>query len=66
MNSIKNLKNISKKYREIQNYRKISDKEIIENFVDTIEVPSWVMDKDQNKFFNTFLKKLSIFSRNFI
>ena len=66
LNSIKNLKNISKKYREIQNYRKISDKEIIENFVDTIEVPSWVMDKDQNKFFNTFLKKLSIFSRNFI
>ena len=66
LNSIKNLKNISKKYREIQNYRKISDKEIIENFVDTIEVPSWVMDKDQNKFFNTFLKKLSSFSRNFI
>jgi len=61
LNSIKNLRNISKKYHEIQNYRKISDKKIIENFVDTIEVPSWVMDKDQNKFFNTFLKKLSIF-----
>ena len=43
-----------------------STKKIIENFVDTIEVPSWVMNKDQNKFFNTFLKKLSSFSRNFI
>ena len=65
-NSIKNLRKISQKYTEIQNSRKISDKKIIENFVDTIEVPSWVMDKNQNKFFNTFLKKLSSFSRNFI
>jgi hemerythrin-like domain-containing protein len=60
------LRKILRKYNEIQNSRKISDKKIIENFVDIIEVPSWVMDKDQNTFFNKFLKKLSSFSRNFI
>ena len=65
-NTIKNLRKILRKYNEIQNSRKISDKKIIENFVDIIEVPSWVMDKDQNTFFNKFLKKLSSFSRNFI
>ena len=66
INTIKNLKKISKKYHEIQISRKVSDKKIIKNFVDIIEVPSWVMDKNQNKFFNKFLKKLSSFSRNFI
>ena len=64
--TLKNLRTISKKYSEIQNSRKISDKKIIENFVDLIEVPPWVMNKDQNNFFNKFLKKLSRFSRHFI
>lgn len=66
LNILKNLGTICKKYTEIQNARKISDKEIIENFLDNIEVPPWVMKQNQNEFFNKFLKKLSNFSRTFI
>jgi GT2 family glycosyltransferase len=66
LNILKNFGKICKKYSEIQKTRKISDKEIIKNFLDIIDVPPWVMKQNQNKFFNKFLKKLSNFSRNLI
>lgn len=66
LNIIKNLRHVSKRYSEIQKTRKISDKEIIQIFLDTIDVPPWVMKQNQNKFFNKFLTKLSSFSRNLL
>ena len=66
LNILKNLRKICKRYSEIQKTRKISDKEIIQNFPDNIDVPPWVMKQNQNEFFNKFLKKLSTFSRNLI
>lgn len=66
LNILKNFKQICKKYSEIQKNRKISDREIITIFVNSIEVPPWVMEQNQSTFFNRFLKKLSNFSRTFI
>jgi len=66
LNILKNLRKICIRYSEIQKSRKFSDKEIIENFLDTIDVPPWVMKQNQNKFFNKFLTKLSLFSRTLI
>ena len=66
LNILKNLRKIFKKYSEIQKMRKVSDKEIIENFSDVIDVPPWVLKQNQNEFFNKFLAKLSSFSRNLI
>ena len=66
LNIIKNLRHVSKRYSEIQKTRKVSDKEIVRNFLDTIDVPPWVMKQNQNKFFNKFLTKLSSFSRNLL
>lgn len=66
LNILKNLKKISKRYSKIQQSRKISDKEIIQNFSDNIDVPPWVMKENQNEFFNKILIKLSSFCRNLI
>ena len=66
LNILKNFRRISKRYSEIQKSRTITDKEIIQNFSDNIDVPPWVMKQNQNKFFNKFLTKLSSFSRNLI
>ena len=66
LNILKNLRKISKKHSEIQQSRKITDREIIQNFSDNIDVPPWVMKENQNKFFNKILTRLSSFSRNLI
>ena len=63
---IKNLKKINQKYNQIQKTRKISDKEIIKNFQDEIQVPGWILNKENNRFFNKFLKKLSQMTRKCI
>jgi hypothetical protein len=63
---IKNLNKINKKYNQIQKTRNLSDKEIIKNFQDEIQVPEWILDKENNKFFNKFLKKLSQMTRKYI
>ena len=63
---IKNLKKINEKYYEIQKTRQLSDKKIVENFQDEIQVPEWILNKESNLFFNQFLKKLSKFTRKFI
>ena len=63
---IKNLKKINQKYNQIQKTRKLSDKEIIKNFQDEIQVPGWMLNKENNRFFNKFLKKLSQMTRKCI
>ena len=63
---IKNLKKINQKYNQIQKTRKLSDKEIIKNFQDEIQVPGWILNKENNRFFNKFLKKLSQITRKCI
>ena len=66
LNIIKNLQKIHDRYMEIQKIRQISDKEIIENFQDEIQVPEWILNKEKNIFFNKFLIKLSRFTRRLI
>tara|TARA_B100000315_G_scaffold84124_1_gene77135 strand:- start:500 stop:787 length:288 start_codon:yes stop_codon:yes gene_type:complete len=63
---IKNLRKINQKYNQIQKTRKLSDKEIIKNFQDEIQVPGWILNKENNRFFNKFLKKLSQMTRECI
>lgn len=65
-NILKNWKHISSKYAEIQNFRTVSDKEIIQNFSDTIDVPKAISDSFSNNLFSNFISKLSKFSRKFI
>jgi GT2 family glycosyltransferase len=56
---IKNWKKINKKYNEIQQKRKFSDKEIIKNFSDVIVVPTELSKNMQNSLFSDFIKSLS-------
>jgi hypothetical protein len=56
---LRNLKHIAKRYKKIQNERKISDKEIIKNFSDDLVVPKEVADKKSNQLFNNFIRDLS-------
>lgn len=51
-----NKKFIEKKHIESENMRKISDSEIIKNFVDEIYVPKDVSNKFNNRVFNWFLR----------
>jgi len=66
LNILINLRKIYTRYSKIQKNRKITDKKIIEKFLDNIEVPPGIMKQNQNNFFNKFLKKLSNYSRQFI
>ena len=66
LNILKNIKKINNKYQQIQNQRKYSDKEILNLFQDEIAVPTWVISKESNTFFNKFLNKLSRLTREFI
>lgn len=63
---MKNFMTIYKKHNELQKHREISDKEIIENFEDDIQVPEWILNNASNTFFNQILKKLSKIVRKFI
>ena len=63
---IKNLKKINERYNHIQKTRNLSDKEIIKNFQDEIQVPGWILHEETNRFFNKFLKKLSELTRKCI
>ena len=65
-NIIKNLKRINSRYNEIQKKRKISDKEIITKFSDDISVPPWVIEKNDNDYFNKILIIISKLSRKVI
>lgn len=63
---IKNRKQISKRYTELQNTRKIDDKEIIHYFQNEIFVPKEVSAKFTNKLFNNFITILSKSARSSI
>jgi GT2 family glycosyltransferase len=56
---IRNRKHIAKRYSELQNKRKLSDKEIIMNFQDKIFVPKAVADYTTSNPFNTLIESLS-------
>jgi len=63
---IKNWKHIKLKYKEIQEFRTIEDKEIIQKFTDNIEIPLAISESISKNFFNKFIQKLSKISRFFI
>jgi hypothetical protein len=60
---IKNTKHISKRYKELQKIRSISDKELIKNFQNEIFVPGKVVNSTINQIFNNFFSILSRLSR---
>jgi len=58
-NIIKNRKKINEKYNEIQQKRKFSDKEIIQNFSDELIIPEELSKKAKNSVFLNFIIYLS-------
>jgi GT2 family glycosyltransferase len=56
---LKNLKQISNKYTELESKKIISDKELINNFADEIIVPNFLTDSFTNKIFNSIICRLS-------
>ena len=63
---LKNLKKINQRYAYIQKRRKFNDSVIIKKFRDEIFTPPSVLDKETNKFLNTFIGGLSKLTRFFI
>ena len=63
---LKNWKHIKSKYIEIQKFRMVEDKEIIQNFTDHIDIPLAISESISKNFFNKFIQKLSKISRVFI
>tara|TARA_B100000530_G_scaffold308677_1_gene233966 strand:- start:243 stop:530 length:288 start_codon:yes stop_codon:yes gene_type:complete len=66
LNILKNLSKISKRYKEIQSTRTLSDKEILNIFQNKIQVPKWVASEENSESFNSFLNSLSKLTRNFL
>ena len=60
---LKNYNQISKNHKLIQKNRIIEDNEIIEKFTNKIEVPKWVIEKENNKFLNKIFENLGKISR---
>jgi GT2 family glycosyltransferase len=60
---MKNMKQIKRKYLELENKKIISDEELIKKFPDKIFVPKNVTNGNMNNFFNSILEKLSIRSK---
>lgn len=60
---LKNFNTISKNHNLIQKNRTINDDELIKKFTNKMEVPQWVIDKENNNFLNKIFEKLSKFSR---
>lgn len=56
---LKNFKLINEKYVENQKVKKLSDQELIHQFKNEINVPSWVLNNKINQFFNNFLISIS-------
>ena len=54
-----NLKQISKKYRELEDKKIILDKELVNDFPDQVIVPNFLTDSFTNKIFNSIICKLS-------
>lgn len=56
---LQNLKLINEKYAQNQKIRKISDRRLIEQFKNEVDVPGWVLDSRVNQIFNGFLTVIS-------
>ena len=63
---LKSFKTINKKYSENQKIKKLSDKELISELKNEVNVPSWVLNNKINQVFNNFLVSLSKITRKFI
>ena len=60
---LKNYNQISKNHNLIQKNRIIDDNEIIEKFTNKIEVPKWVIEKENNRFLNKIFENLGKIAR---
>ena len=65
LNILKNFKHINSRYKEIQNKRLVSDRELIKIFEDDITIPK-MMDSEYNNGLGNFIKNLSQFTRKFL
>jgi len=63
---LKNFKIINKKYKQNQKNKKLSDHDLICQFKNEVNVPSWILSSKVNRFFNNFLIRVSKLSRNFL
>ncbi len=63
---LKNFKIINKKYAQNQKIKKLSDHELICQFKNEVNVPSWVVNNRINRLFNNFLIGVSKISRIFL
>jgi len=63
LNILKNLNTISKNHNSVQKNRIVDDNELIKKFTNKIEVPQWVIKKDNNNLLNKIFEKLSRLSR---
>ena len=63
---LKNMKKINDKYKQNQKIRKVSDRELINQFKNEVLVPQWVMNDKTNEFFNRFLVVISKITRFFL
>ena len=61
-----NLKTINQKYRSNQKIKQVPDYELIKQFKNEILVPSWIINKKLNSFFNNFLNSLAKITRKFL
>ena len=63
LNILKNSSIISKNQKSIQKSRIIDDDELIREFTNKIDIPKWVVQKENNNSLNKIFEKLSKFSR---
>ena len=63
---LKNMKKINDKYKQNQKIRKVSDRELINQFKNEVVVPQWVINDKTNGFFNRFLVVISKITRFFL
>ena len=57
---IKNIKHVSKKYRELESKKTITDKELVMDFPDHVIVPNFLSISFTNHSFNSIMSNLSI------
>jgi len=63
INIIKNRKQVSRRYKELQKKRTVSDKEIIKNFQNKISIPDMATNYTRTHLINNFVSTLSRISR---
>ena len=63
---LKNIKIINQKYRSNQKIKEVNDYELIKQFKNEILIPSWIINKKLNSFFNNFLNSLAKITRKFL